>query len=287
VDDIEVDDIEVDDIGVDDIGVILTAHVLPADVVPVVSRGPRATHSHLTRSHLTHRSSSCSTTGVTSADQTSAAAATNDPDARPDASRGPVAAGAPRQLTDQGRERKQQLVEAAMVLFAERGYAATRIADICQRAGVAKGLFYWYFPTKLDLFTELARSMRQALRRAQADAMDPSADALTRIRQGTVASVCFMADHATYFALVDVERADPAIDDALRSGSGVYLQDVRTLVEEEQRDGAIPDADPRLLALGVLGAVSSFSNAWRSGNIDLAPDDLAEFVGDWVTRALR
>ena len=178
-------------------------------------------------------------------------------------------------------------VDAAMTLFAERGYAATRILDICERTGVAKGLFYWYFPTKLDLFTELARSMRQRLRRAQAEAMDPSADALTRIRQGTVASVRFMAQHASYFALVDVERADPAIADALRAGSDVYFHDVRALVEEAQRDGTIPDADPRLLTLGVLGAVSSFSNAWRSGTIDLPADDLARFVGDWVTRALR
>ena len=224
---------------------------------------------------------------MTSADQTSAAPSTSEGPQAVQAGRRSATSGTDRQLTDQGRERKQQLVEAAMALFAERGYSATRIVDICERAGVAKGLFYWYFPNKLDLFTELVRSMRQALRRAQAEAMDPNADALTRIRQGTVASVRFMAEHATYFALVDVERADPSIADALRSGSGVYLRDVRALVEEAQRDGTIPDADPRLLALGVLGAVSSFSNAWRSGNIDLDTDDLADFVGGWVTRALQ
>lgn len=192
-----------------------------------------------------------------------------------------------RQLTDQGRERQQQLVDAAMVLFAERGYSATRIRDICDAAGVAKGLFYWYFPTKLDLFTELVRTMRHRLRRAQAAAMDDDAPAIERLRQGTVASVRFMAEHANYFGLVDVERADPEIADALRAGSGVYLDDVRALIVEAQRDGDIADADPRVLAIGVLGAVSSFSNARRSGNVDLSVDDLAEFVGDWVTRALR
>ena len=191
-----------------------------------------------------------------------------------------------RRLTEQGRERKQQLVDAAMVLFAERGYAATRIRDICDRAGVAKGLFYWYFPTKLDLFSELVRSMRLRLRRTQAAAMDPSTDALTRIRDGTVASVRFMAEHATYFALVDVGRADSAIADALRAGSGVYLDDVTALVREAQQAGRIPDADPRLLALGVLGAVSSYSDAWRSGHVDLPATELAEFVGDWVVNAL-
>jgi AcrR family transcriptional regulator len=192
-----------------------------------------------------------------------------------------------RRLTEQGRERKRQLIDAAVTLFAERGYAATRVRDICDRAGVAKGLFYWYFPTKLDLFTELVRSMRQQLRRAQADAMSPDADAVTRIHQGAVASVRFMAENATYFSLVDVERADPAIADALRAWSDVYLDDVTALVREAQAAGRIPDADPHLLALGVLGAVSTFSNAWRSGRIQLSADELAEFVADWVARALR
>ncbi len=192
-----------------------------------------------------------------------------------------------RQLTDQGRERKQQLVDAAMLLFAERGYSATRIVDICEQTGVAKGLFYWYFPTKLDLFTELVRSMRHRLRRAQAGAMSPDADALTRIHQGAGASVRFMAEHATYFSLVDVERTDPAIGDALRSGSEVYLDDVIALVRDAQAAGSIPDADAHLLALGVLGTVSWYSNAWRSGRIDMTTDDLADFVANWIRRALQ
>jgi AcrR family transcriptional regulator len=198
----------------------------------------------------------------------------------------PVHATADRQLTEQGRERKQQLVDAAIVLFAERGYSATRILDICDRAGVAKGLFYWYFPTKLDLFSELVRSMRHQLRRAQAEAMSSEADALTRIHQGAAASVRFMAEHATYFALVEVERADPAIADALKHGSEVYLDDVTALIREAQADGTVLDADPQLLALGVLGSVSSYSNAWRSGRIDMTAEALADFVADWVTRAL-
>ena len=67
-----------------------------------------------------------------------------------------------RQHTEHGRERKQQLIDAAAELFAANGYAATRIQDICRRAGVAKGLFYWYFPTKQELFAELVRTMRTA-----------------------------------------------------------------------------------------------------------------------------
>src|SRR5215217_5953036 len=92
-------------------------------------------------------------------------------------------AGDDRRHTEHGRERKQQLVDAAAELFAANGYSATRIQDICRRAGVAKGLFYWYFPTKQELFAELVWSMRLQMRKAQAAAMDPDADPLTRIRQ--------------------------------------------------------------------------------------------------------
>jgi TetR/AcrR family transcriptional regulator, cholesterol catabolism regulator len=196
-----------------------------------------------------------------------------------------------RQLTDQGRERKQQLVDAAETLFSSRGYAATRIADICEAAGVAKGLFYWYFPTKQALFEELVRTMRRRLRVAQAEAMDAAADPVTRLRQGTEASVRFIAAHASYFALVDVERTDPklaaTVAAVLEEGSDVYLRDVLAIVREAQADGAMPDVDPRLASLGVLGAVSSFGNAWRNGRIpDLDADSLAEFVGEWVVRAL-
>ena len=194
-----------------------------------------------------------------------------------------------RQHTEHGLERKQQLLDAAAELFAARGYSATRIADICTAAGVAKGLFYWYFPTKGALFAELVRTMRLRLRRAQGTAMDPDANAVTRIADGAEASVRFMADHAAYFALLDVERSDPEVADVLAEGAGVYLDDVRRLVEDGQRAGTIADAPSDLIAVGVLGTVSSFSNSYRNGRLgdDITVDELAVFVRRWVLNALR
>lgn len=193
-----------------------------------------------------------------------------------------------REHTEHGRERKQQLVVAASELFAARGYAATRVSDICRRAGVTKSLFYWYFATKRDLFAELVHSMRIGLRRAQAAAMDPAASALDRIGTATEASVRFMAEHAEYFALIDVERREHDVADVLAEGADVYRDDVRQLIVEGQRAGDIVDGDPDLLTLGVLGAVSTFSAAYRSGRI--APtttvEELAGFVERWVTSAL-
>ena len=193
-----------------------------------------------------------------------------------------------RRLTDQGRERKQQLVDQAAILFEERGYDDTRVVDICAGAGVAKGLFYWYFENKEALFAELVRSMRLRLRTAQGEAMDPDARALLRIRQGTEASVRFMAQHRAYFALLEVEQRSNSLAAVLREGTEIHASDTARLVKEAQAEGDIPeDRDAQLLALGVVGAVAHFSHFHRSGRIEMDVDDLARFVGDWVTSALR
>jgi AcrR family transcriptional regulator len=54
--------------------------------------------------------------------------------------------------------RPQELLSAALELFVERGYAATRLEDVGARAGVSKGTLYLYFENKEDLFKAVIRS---------------------------------------------------------------------------------------------------------------------------------
>ncbi len=187
-----------------------------------------------------------------------------------------------RRLTNQGLERKQQLLDAAARLFAERGYAETRIVDICREAGVAKGLFYWYFDTKEAVFRDLAHDLRHRLRRAQAAAMDPDANPLVRIRQGSETSVRFMAAHAQAFALVTVENVDRQFLDEIRQGTEVHADDVERLVRAAIELGLVRDEDPRLLAFAVLTTVGWFSHYRQTGRLDIDVDDLSAFVGRQV-----
>lgn len=48
--------------------------------------------------------------------------------------------------------RPSEILEAGLVLFAERGFAATRLEDVARRAGIAKGTVYLYFSSKESLF---------------------------------------------------------------------------------------------------------------------------------------
>lgn len=50
------------------------------------------------------------------------------------------------------RERPGELLNAALTLFVEKGYAATRMEEVAALAGVSKGTVFLYFPSKLDLF---------------------------------------------------------------------------------------------------------------------------------------
>lgn len=56
-------------------------------------------------------------------------------------------------------ERRAEILAAALSLFSERGFAATRIEDVAARAGIAKGTVYLHFPDKEALFTSLASGM--------------------------------------------------------------------------------------------------------------------------------
>ena len=70
-----------------------------------------------------------------------------------------------RRLTDRGEERRRQLLAYATARFAEHGYHPTSVADIVNGLGVGKGVFYWYFDNKEELFRSILREAQLDLRR--------------------------------------------------------------------------------------------------------------------------
>jgi AcrR family transcriptional regulator len=84
-------------------------------------------------------------------------------------------------------ERRAAILDAALDLFSKHGFAAARLDDVANKAGVAKGTLYLYFPDKQALFEELLLSLAQpVLRRLEALSLDSSQPAdlvLQRILQ--------------------------------------------------------------------------------------------------------
>ena len=61
-------------------------------------------------------------------------------------------------ITDRG-DKRVRLVKAASAVFAEKGYASTRVADIAERATVGKGTVYEYFSSKEELLFAVFESI--------------------------------------------------------------------------------------------------------------------------------
>ncbi len=99
------------------------------------------------------------------------------------AAAGGVAAPVPRQRRKQARP--QELLAAALELFVEKGFAATRSEEVAQRAGVSKGTLYLYYPSKEELFKAMVRESLSS-RIAEAGVMiaqfvGPTAELLQRV----------------------------------------------------------------------------------------------------------
>jgi AcrR family transcriptional regulator len=85
----------------------------------------------------------------------------------------------PRPRQERSREKRAQLLAAALALFAEKGYQATSVDAIAQRAGVAVGSFYQHFRNKRQLLLVLMDQLLEAL-----ENLDLRPKAATSIRAG-------------------------------------------------------------------------------------------------------
>src|SRR5205085_1640628 len=72
-------------------------------------------------------------------------------------------AGTPRRTRMSGAERREQLIGVARELFAERGYDATPVEDVAERAGVTKPVVYEHFGSKEALYATIADREVRAL----------------------------------------------------------------------------------------------------------------------------
>ena len=135
------------------------------------------------------------------------------------------------------------LLDAAMELFAEQGYGATSIPEICARAGLTKGAFYSNFPNKDALFLALLdRSWQRRaewLRRAM-----PAGEAAARLADGEDRRPALAVDRqwtlvSMEFSLHAIRR--PAVAALLVSHEVRVRAELAALIAEAlERSGRVP-----------------------------------------------
>jgi AcrR family transcriptional regulator len=138
-------------------------------------------------------------------------------------------------------------------MFAADGYHATSVTRIVDGLGVGKGVFYWYFPSKDDLFVEILtdalRSMRHVQREAIADEPDPA----RRIEQGIRATLGWLSDHRHLFLLMEFARAEEPFAAIIRQGDQQTVADALPHVSAGITAGLLRGEDPVILTTAILG----------------------------------
>jgi AcrR family transcriptional regulator len=165
-------------------------------------------------------------------------------------------------LTPRGQATRDKLVEAARLVFAERGFAATRMGDLADAAGVAHGTVYTYFDTKEDVLLAVMQAVIADLRAA----MKPPnvKDPIARVE---AANRAYLASYRTHAHLLRVAQEAAAGDarfvDVLLDLRRTHVARVATAISKLQDDGlAAPDLDAHTAAAALCGMVEGFAAHW-------------------------
>ncbi len=163
-----------------------------------------------------------------------------------------------RKLTRRGSRRRKQILEVATRQFAFQGYHGTTVGDICDELSVGKGVFYWYFDSKEELFIELLRNTLYQLRKAQQSAIEKVPGPVDRIEQGIRASIAFFRSNPGFVALIRTAARYEQFATELQNGQQTVVADTALHIRAGMSDGSIRQGDPELMAQGILGAMFHF-----------------------------
>jgi AcrR family transcriptional regulator len=189
--------------------------------------------------------------------------------------------------------RPAEIVDGALEVFAEKGFAAAKLDDIARRAGISKATLYLYFETKEDIFRTVARAAVASLVKAlgsQADGADMSfaelaPRLLTRaagmMKGGRVPAIARM--------VIGESRNFPDLariwhDDVVMSVVGM----VTGIIARAQARGEVAPGDPRLHAFSLMGPmVMAMLFGEVFGGVDADLPDLQALSDQHARTALR
>jgi AcrR family transcriptional regulator len=152
--------------------------------------------------------------------------------------------------------RHQAILEAAKALAAEGGMAAVQIAPMAERANIAAGTVYRYFPAKADLVAALVAAVSEheiaAIHKAVNAAPGPMSALAAAI---TTFAARALADRRLAFALI-AEAVEPELDAVRASYRRALTSEFETRIRAAIAAGHLPAQDAAVTAPALIGAMT-------------------------------
>ncbi len=173
-------------------------------------------------------------------------------------------------------EKRRQILEAAVRVFARDGYHTSRVGDVAAEAGVAHGLVYHYFASKSALleavFTETWDGLLEAIGRVE-EAGGPAREQLRQV--AAIVLRTWRHDPDLIRVLVREVARSPQVQ-VQADAIGEVLAPIQRIVERGQAAGELRgDLDPRLASWIVWGALEELLTGWVLGRLPDGDDDVA------------
>jgi TetR/AcrR family fatty acid metabolism transcriptional regulator len=173
-------------------------------------------------------------------------------------------------------DKRRQILDAAIRVFARQGFHATRVSDIADEAGVAYGLVYHYFRSKDEVLNELF-SERWSLLLAAIEETDGDG-ATPRAKLQAVAA--FIIDSYRYnpelmkVIIVEVTRAANSFGHTHLPEIRNAYESIAKIVADGQEAGAFRrDIDPIFASMSFYGAIEQLLSGWIFGVIPASDTD--------------
>jgi AcrR family transcriptional regulator len=148
-------------------------------------------------------------------------------------------------------ERREQILSAALELFATKGLSATRIADISSKTGISQGLIYHYYTSKEEIFTWLIGSAMQKMNEAALNLEKQKNSAKEKIIAATEGLLDgFKKNNKTvmyYFLITQAAISEAYPTEAKKiiiSQNKVKYGVITRILKEGQEEGSIKKHDP-------------------------------------------
>jgi TetR/AcrR family fatty acid metabolism transcriptional regulator len=165
--------------------------------------------------------------------------------------------------TDREREKRRQILRAAIAVFARSGYHTSRVADVAKEAGVAYGLVYHYFGSKEDLLeTIFRRTWTRMLEAVEAVAAD---GAPAREQPAGVARIvlgAWQTDPDLVRVLIREVARSPQLGREVDEIAHAFAALERIVVRGQEQKELRNDVDPRLAAWVLYGALEEILTGW-------------------------
>jgi TetR/AcrR family transcriptional regulator, fatty acid metabolism regulator protein len=186
-------------------------------------------------------------------------------------------------LTERTTDRRRELIDAAVRVFADKGFHASRVGDIATEAGVAHGLLYHYFSSKDEVLETIFRETWQLLVRDTQrieEAGVPLREQLRRFARIYLGS-WLMTPELIRVLVREVARSS-GVGERVDEIRDVFLSLGRMIEAAKERGEVRVDCNPQLAAWVVYGALEEILTGWVLGQLPGEEEDVERAVATVV-----